>query len=284
MFENQDMGSDVEMVDAENSDDDDDDDDDVEEISQEGDDDESEDKSENSESEEEDDGELEAFEAKLASALGTHRADKDLDAASSDSEDASMDDDEMEALDHQIAKVFRARNQVHSKKKEKKDAKETMLNFKNRVLDLLEIYVKKCHSSILALDLLMPLIQLSRKSKAKQIATRASNVLREYTKHCKGAASIPTIESAEPVWELLKSVHQEATHSAPAAHASSCSQASLLLVKILVAHDKESLSDIVDIYGETRKKQLTSRKCHVQPAFFSDWNNWCVSASKQMKE
>ncbi|KKZ67854.1 DNA polymerase phi subunit [[Emmonsia] crescens] len=282
MFENQDMGSDVEMVDAENSDDDDDDD--VEEVSQEGDDDESEDKSENSESEEEDDGELEEFEAKLASALGTHRADRDLDATSSDSEDASMDDDEMEALDHQIAKVFRARNQVHSKKKEKKDAKETMLNFKNRVLDLLEIYVKKCHSSILALDLLMPLLQLSRKSKAKQIATRASNVLREYTKHCKGAASIPTIESAEPVWELLKSVHQEATHSAPAAHASSCSQASLLLVKILVAHDKESLSDIVNIYGETRKKQLTSRKCHVQPAFFSDWNNWCVSASKQMKE
>ncbi|OAX77949.1 hypothetical protein ACJ72_07746 [Emergomyces africanus] len=285
MFENQEIDSDVEMVDGETSDDDDDDD--VEEISQgssgEDDNDKSEAESENSESEEEDDGELEAFEAKLASALGTHRADKDLDAASSDSEDASMDDDEMEALDDQIAKVFRARSQVHSKKKEKKDARETMLNFKNRVLDLLEIYVKKCHSSILALDLLMPLLQLTRKSKAKQIASRASNVLREYTKHCKGAASIPAIESAEPVWELLKSVHQEATHSAPAAHASSCSQASLLLVKILVAHDKESLSDIVDVYGETRKKQLTSRKCHVQPSFFSDWNNWCVSASKQIK-
>ncbi|KAL2369832.1 hypothetical protein RJ035_007273 [Blastomyces gilchristii] len=286
MFESQEVGSDIEMVDvdAENSDDDDDDDDededDVEVISQASEDD-SEDESE--ESEEEDDDELQAFEAKLASALGTHRADKDID-ATSDSEDASMDDDEMEALDDQIAKVFRARKQVYSKKKEQKDAKETMLNFKNRVLDLLEIYVKKCHSNILALDLLMPLLQLSRKSRTKQIAARASNVLREYTKQCKGAASIPSIESAEPVWELLKAVHQEATHSAPAAHASSCSQASLLLVKILVAHDKESLSGIVDIYAETRKKQLTSKKCHVQPSFFSDWNNWCVSASKQMKE
>ncbi|KLJ12805.1 DNA polymerase phi subunit [Blastomyces silverae] len=286
MFESQEVGSDIEMVDAENSDDDDDDDDededDVEVISQASSDD-GEDESEE-ESEEEDDDELQAFEAKLASALGTHRADKDINAASSDSEDASMDDDEMEALDDQIAKVFRARKQVHSKKKEQKDARETMLNFKNRVLDLLEIYVKKCHSNILALDLLMPLLQLSRKSRTKQIATRASNVLREYTKQCKGAASIPSIESAEPVWELLKAVHQEATHSAPAAHASSCSQASLLLVKILVAHDKESLSGIVDIYADTRKKQLTSKKCHVQPSFFSDWNNWCVSASKQMKE
>ncbi|EER41650.1 DNA polymerase V [Histoplasma capsulatum var. duboisii H88] len=285
IFESQEVGSDVEMVDAENTDDDEVDD--VEVISQASSgetSDKSDEESEGSDSEEEDDGELESFEAKLASALGTHRADKDLDASSSGSEDASMDDDEMEALDDQIAKVFRARKQVHSKKKEQRDAKETMLNFKNRVLDLLEIYVKKCHSSILALNLLMPLLQLSRKSRAKQIATRAGNVLREYTKQCKGTASIPAIESAEPVWELLKAVHQEATHSGPAIHASACSQASLLLVKILVAHGKDSLSDIVDIYGETRKKQLTSKKCHVQPSFFSDWNNWCVSASKQSKE
>ncbi|KAK2786300.1 DNA-directed DNA polymerase [Onygenales sp. PD_12] len=281
MFEDQEVGSDVEMADADDSEDDD-----VEEISQgsnasSG---ESDEESEDgSEEEEEDAGELEDFEAKLAIALGTHRADKDLDAASSDS-DASMDDDEMEALDTQLIKVFKARNQVANKKKEKKDAKETMLNFKNRVLDLLEIYVKKCHSSLLALDLLMPLLQVSRKSKVKQIATRAANVLREYTKQCKGASSLPTIEDAEPVWELLRSVHQEATHSGPAAHASSCSQASLLLVKILVAHDKACLAEVVDVYGETRKKQLTSTKCHVQPAFFSDWNNWCVSASKQLKE
>ncbi|ODH48524.1 hypothetical protein GX48_05393 [Paracoccidioides brasiliensis] len=287
MFETQETGSDVEMVDAEDPEEDDDDDGDVEEISQASsgeEDDESEDETENHDSEEADDGELEAFEAKLAQALGTHRADKVLNPASSDLDDASMNDDEMEAIDGQIANVFRARKQAHSKKQEKKDARETMLNFKTRVLDLLEIYVKKCHSRILALDLLMPLLQLSRKSKVKQIATRARNVLREYAKQCKKTVDIPTIKSAEPVWELLKAVHQEATHSAPAGHASSCSQASLLLVKILVAHDKSCLPDIVDVYGDTRKKQLTSKKCHVQPSFFSDWNNWCVSASKHMKE
>ena len=50
-----------------------------------------------------------------------------------------------------------------------------------------------------------------------------------------------------------------------------------------MAHDKETIAGVVDVYGETRKAQLISKKCHVQPSFFTDWNNWCVSSSKQMK-
>jgi DNA polymerase phi len=226
----------------------------------------------------EDEDEQAEFNAKLAEALGTHRGDLPSDADS----DADMDDDEMEAIDEQLAKVFRARNQAAVKKKDKKDAKETMINFKNRVLDLLEIYVKKCHSSILALELIIPLLEIMRKSKVKQISARVNTVLREYTRLCKGP-SIPAVESESAIWGLLKAVHQEATHSGPPAHASSCSQTSLVLVKILVAHDKGTVSGIVDIYSASRKQQLLSTKCHIQPSFFSDWNNWCVSASKQLK-
>ena len=236
---------------------------------------------EDEEDEDQDREELEAFDAKLAEALGTHRADKDLDASESSS-DADMNDDEMEELDQQLVKVFQARKQAMSKKKDKKDARETMINFKNRVLDLLEIYVKKCHSSPIALEVLLPLLQLVRKSSVQQIAGKAASVLREFTKLCKGQ-SLPSIESTEHIWELLKMVHKEAMHSSSNSHASSCSQASLLLVKILVAHDKETVSGVVEIYGETRKHQLLSNKCHIQPSFFSDWNNWCVSASKQLK-
>ncbi|KAH1509618.1 hypothetical protein KXX06_007091 [Aspergillus fumigatus] len=225
--------------------------------------------------------EMAAFEAKLAEALGTHRADQDLNEQSEGS-DADMNDDEMEQIDEQLVKVFRARRDALGQKKDKKDAKENMVNFKNRVLDLLEIYVKKCHSKVLALDLLLPLLRLTRKSTVKQLANKASGVLREYTKLCKGNA-LPSLDSAEPVWELLKSIHAEAMHSGPPAHASACSQASLLVVKVLVAHDKNALADVVGVYAATRKEQLLSKKCHVQPQFFSDWNNWCVSASKQMK-
>ncbi|KAF7182957.1 hypothetical protein CNMCM7691_002701 [Aspergillus felis] len=259
--------SDVEVIEAENSgeDEDEDDEDDDEAASDEG----------------ENEEEMAAFEAKLAQALGTHRADQDLNEQSEDS-DADMNDDEMEQVDEQLIKVFRARRDALGQKKDKKDAKENMVNFKNRVLDLLEIYVKKCHSKVLALDLLLPLLRLTRKSTVKQLANKANSVLREYTKLCKGNA-LPSLDSTEPVWELLKSIHAEATHSGPPTHASACSQASLLVAKVLVAHDKNAIADVVDVYAATRKEQLLSKKCHVQPQFFSDWNNWCVSASKQMK-
>ncbi|KAI5293640.1 DNA-directed DNA polymerase [Ascosphaera acerosa] len=229
----------------------------------------------------EDEQELEEFNAKLAEALGIDRGAED---GLSDDDQSDMNDEEMEAIDEQIAQVFRAQSKTQSKKKENKQAKETMINFKNRVLDLLQIYVKKCPTNPIALDLIIPLLRLSRRATVPQIATRASNVLREYTKLCKGS-TVPEIEAAskDDALNLLRNVHQEAIHSGPASHAAACSQASLLLVKVLVAQDRSNISDIVDIYGETRKKQLMGKKYHVQPSFFADWNNWCITASKQAK-
>ncbi|KAL4997961.1 DNA polymerase phi-domain-containing protein [Aspergillus recurvatus] len=274
MMDVDEMDSDVEVVEPEGNDGDDDDTSSPSDQETQEDDD-----------NDEDAAEIAAFEAKLASALGTHRADQDLNEEESES-DADMNDDEMEEIDNQLVKVFRARRDALSKKADKKDAKETMVNFKNRVLDLLEIYVKnkKCHSSLLALDLILPLLRLTRRSSVKQISNKANSVLREYTKLCKGP-SLPSLQAddVEAVWELLRAIHAEAMHSGPPAHASACSQASLLVVKVLTAHDKEAVKGAVDIYGETRKAQLLSSKCHVQPAFFTDWNNWCVSAGRAMK-
>lgn len=287
MFDNdEDDGSDVEMVDPDDASDDD-----VEEVeqsaessSESGGDDAGSD-ADSDEDESENDAEMEELDAKLAAALGTHRADKDLDAGSEEDSDSDMDDDQMEALDDALAQVFKARSQVTNKKKEKRDARENMINFKNRALDLLEIYVKKSHANIIATNILLPLLQVIRKSKVPQIANKASTVLREYSKLCKGS-SIPAIaeeDGTDPMWELLRSIHEEATHSGPTTHATACSQASLLVVKILVAHDKENVEGVVDVYADSRKKHLLSKRCHIQPSFFSDWNNWCVSASKQIK-
>lgn len=287
MFEDQD-DDDIEEADAKSDEDEDmpdvdEEDSDVEVV--EGDDASSSD-SEEEEEEEEDAAEVADFEAKLAAALGTHRADQDLNASESDS-DADMNDDEMEEIDAQLANVFRARRAVTSQHKDKKDARENMINFKNRVLDLLEIFVKKCHATPLTLDVILPLLRLTRRSTVKQIANKAAAVLREYTKLCKGS-SVPVIpdqdeEGVQSVWELLRAVHKEAGHSGPPAHAAACSQASLLVVKVLVKKDKGNVDGVVDVYAETRKEQLMSTKSHVQPSFFTDWNNWCVSASKQLK-
>jgi DNA polymerase phi len=264
--DSEDLDSDVEVIDAsdESSPDEDEADEDEEE------------------DEDEDDENLKEFDAKLAAVLKTHRADQDADAESSSS-DADMNDDEMEVVDEQLAKYFRARNNAQSKKKDRTAAKVAMHNFKNRVLDLLEIYVKKSHSNPVGIAMILPLLRFIRITHVTQLSSKAGNVLREYARLCKGAA-VPKIDSDEPVWPVLRAVHQEATRSGPPNHASACSQASLLLVKTLTAYEKDAINGIVDIYAETRKQHLLSKKCHVQPAFFSDWNNWCVSASKQLKE
>ncbi|EED22061.1 DNA polymerase V, putative [Talaromyces stipitatus ATCC 10500] len=284
MFDQQDDDEDEEMEDVDSLDSD------VEVIDVDDADEENSDEDSGDEDEgEEDEEELAAFDAKLAEALGTHRPDDD----NSDLSEADMNDDEMEAVDEMLVKVFKARQQATSKKKDKQDAKETMTNFKNRVLDILEIYVKKCHTSVLALDLILPLLRLVRKSTVKQISQRASDVLREYTRLCKGNA-IPSLSTVgdeedeeedpiEPVWDLLRAVHKEAMISGLAAHSTAASQASIFLVKVLVAQNKQNISQIVDIYAETRKAQMLSNKCHVQPGFFTDWNNWCVNAGKSMK-
>ncbi|BCR92698.1 DNA-directed DNA polymerase POL5 [Aspergillus chevalieri] len=278
MFDKEDDEGDEEMMDV---DDDDEEDSDVEVVDAEGGDDDEDDEEEDEDESDEPDDEEAEFQAKLAAALGPHAANKP-DEGSDD--EADMNDDEMEAVDEQLVKVFKARRDALEQKKDKKDAKENMVNFKNRVLDLVEIYVKKCHSSILALDLLLPLLRLTRRTNVKQIANKATNVLREYSKLCKGSA-VPSIteDSTESAWALLKDLHREAGHSGPQAHATACSQASLLVVKVLVAHDKKAIEGIVDVYAATRKEQMLSNKCHVQPSFFTDWNNWCVSARNQIK-
>ncbi|MDA4132561.1 MAG: DNA polymerase V family protein, partial [Thaumarchaeota archaeon] len=84
---------------------------------------------------------LEALDDALAKVLGSHRLDKDAEAESSD-EDEDMSDSEMMALDDKLASVFKQRiKRAGNKNKENKNAKETVVNFKNRVLDLLDIYV-----------------------------------------------------------------------------------------------------------------------------------------------
>lgn len=293
--------SDVEVLDAS----------DVEEIDGEVEEDDD-DKSSASESDEdkeddEEDDELAAFNAKLAEALGTGN---DVGSDASDS-DSDMDDDDMEALDLKLAEVFRAREASTTKKKDKKDAKETMVNFKNRVLDLLDIYVKKQPQTPLALDLLMPLLILIRTTTTKQIVDRAVGVVREYSRLCKGdklpkeAAEVesesdnpdedPEIheisEPRAPAWYLLESIHEEALKPAPhnnakPAHTAACSNASLLIARVLIAGQGESaVEDVVDRYAETRKRQLLDRKAQVGPGFWTEWNNWCngVSGGRVLK-
>ncbi|KAI9808923.1 MAG: DNA-directed DNA polymerase [Pycnora praestabilis] len=228
------------------------------------------------------DNELAAFNAKLADALGTYRADADMDDGEEETTDDDMTDEQMMAIEPHLTKVFQERKKVTSKKQDRKDAKETVIKFKSRVLELLEIYIKQQHGNSLALNIILPLLRLIRSNIPKHISEKASTIIREYSRLCKGNA-LPTPAAIDPLWHLLRSIHAEAMQQASHAHSSACSQASLLLVKILVGLDREHGHGAVAMYSETRGKALFHKGCDVKPAFFADWNNWCTSAGRNLQ-
>ena len=223
--------------------------------------------------------ELAALNAKLAEVVGTRPGNEDLEAEDSSSSDEEMTDEQMFKLDVSLENIFRERKKATSKRSEKKDAKENIVNFKCRVLELLEIYVKQEHRNGLGLSLTLPILTLIRATTSPLVSRKASDVIREYARLCKGDGA-PHIKDTESVFGLLEAVHIEAMKEGSNAHASACSQASLLLVRVLVAHNRECLRRVVRIYGATQESALFDTGCKVKTSFFTDWLNWCTSARK----
>ena len=240
----------------------------------------------------EEDDETNRLNAALANLVGTKQYDQSMtkEDDTSDDEEEEMNDEEMFALDEQMATIFRERKKhstkTSSQKQEKKNAKEMMTNFKNRVLDLLEIYIKQEHSNPLSLNMILPLLTLSRTSSSKQLSDRACHLIRDLTQRCKGNREVPGVSDVHIAWELLRSIHQGSmttTGTTSRAHTAACSQSSLLVVKVIVGLDRANIKDVVRIYGETQTSWLLG-KGRVQPSFFSDFVNWSTSfVAQQVK-
>ena len=132
--------------------------------------------------------------------------------------DSDMSDDAMLALEPALAQAFRAHatsssSSGNTKKQQTKDARQNITAFKNRVLDLLEIFVRQRASSALCTLLICPLLECMRTTSVKQIADRCGGLLRVYFdfakkgrggKDASAAASsinlsIPSIKSAASI-------------------------------------------------------------------------------------
>ena len=217
-----------------------------------------------------------AFDRKLADALGTAAVDDD-----SDDDGTDMDDDEMIALEPHLESIFKERQQQMSKKQEKKDAKENIVNFKNRVLDLLMIYVKAECGSILAIDTLLPLLRLLRMTTSKPTAEKALAVLKQYFDSCTKKKSLPQLDSHEACFDVLAAVHGEIKLGGSKLHATACSRASLFLAKTLYALDLSYHDRITAMYVDLlRDWYIHAAHTKVQGSIFSEWMNWLQSTRK----
>lgn len=227
---------------------------------------------ESGDEEEPEDADLAALDDALAKVLNSHRLDKDQEAQSSD-DDSDMTDSEMMALDEKLVDVFKHRIKTTKRKNEKKDAKESVVLFKHRVLDLLHIYVKQEASNVLAFGLLLPLLELVRTTSAKPLANKAMNILTDLNKASKKTRAKGTQIDTEAQFEMLTDIHKEASKDMSHAFGRAASTASLLVSSSLWAADQANVDRINTLYAQTFA-DCQKGKTKMQGAFFSDWVNW----------
>ncbi|KAI5274291.1 hypothetical protein E4T47_02747 [Aureobasidium subglaciale] len=224
-----------------------------------------------------DDADLEDFENKLALALKTQKPTED----DSDFDGSDMDDEQMMAIEGHLTTIFTQRKKnATNKKKDNKDAKENIVNFKNRVLDLLTIFAKQEHSNKLTLDLILPMLTLVRTTTSKQISDKAFGLLQQFFGACNKTKEFPKADEASEVLALLHSVHDEIRANASKLHSNACSRSSLFLAKILVNLDPKHYSDVADCYNNLQKEWYVDPKSQIQPSVFTEWTSWSITTRK----
>ncbi|PQE31882.1 hypothetical protein CJF32_00008808 [Rutstroemia sp. NJR-2017a WRK4] len=171
-----------------------------------------------------------------------------------------------------------------SKKQEQKDAKENMVNFKSRVLDLLDIFAKKQASNPLAAQILIPLLQLIRTTKTKHLSDKAISIIQSFAKS-KSKVSPAAPESKTELktqLALIKAIHEEVFKDQSKQFAKAASTASLSLASGLYKADESYAKKIGSIYLDTMNK--TNKNSRVQQSFFTEWINWWASHPNPVSE
>ncbi|KAI1382482.1 DNA polymerase phi-domain-containing protein [Hypoxylon crocopeplum] len=210
----------------------------------------------------------------LSKVLRSHRLDKDKDAESSDN-DSDMSDSEMMALDEKLVEVFKQRVKNTGTKKEKRDAKESVIAFKHRVIDLIALYLKQEATNPLAFKSLLPLLQVVRTTTAKPLANKAAVAIENFAKAFKKARAATDSDAklnTEEQFARMKEIHVEAAKDMSHAYARAASAASLLVASSLLA-DKDNIDAINALYAQTFA-DCQKRKIKMQGFFFTDWVNW----------
>lgn len=219
------------------------------------------------------DDDLAALKSELAKAMN----DQDLLLNDDDGEDSDMElgDEEMEALDMKLAEVFKNRK---SAKQEKNNKKRQMAHFKLRVLDLLEIYVKRNGESTALLAAVVPLLQLVKNTPAKDVDSRAfkeklTNLLKNRVLKARGYGKAEEIDP-DTALELVREALKLADSAPDREYLALCSAAALLGTKVAEAKaaassDAGIRDSIMEAYGSCLAQFFTRKHTPLQASVFS---------------
>lgn len=246
-----------------------------EDMSEDGDEDEESEESESSDADddvEEDDEDLdEAADPELRRKIEEALSVNGIQAATGDSDDESeeelMDDDQMMAIDEQLAAVFRARADERKLAKGV-DAQREATHYKNRVLDLLDTFIRRQPTSPLVLKLVLPLIELivSSGPDERQLAEKATGILRSRIAKSK---DVPSEVDVEQATEILKEIHLRARKAASGDILITLSHCSLYITKCLL-HAKAT-APVLAAYRESLVDFVTRKASRLNTNFLQDF-------------
>ncbi|KAL1709805.1 DNA polymerase phi-domain-containing protein, partial [Schizophyllum commune] len=230
---------------------------------------------EDSDEDDEDDAEAAELRKKIEDALrvnGIEPANEE-----DDEDDDLMDDDQMMAIDEQLTEVFKA---SASGKKKDVDAQREATHFKNRVLDLVDVFLKQQPTSPLIIRLLLPLADLivSSGPDEQQLADKAKGIIRARLAKAKDT---PTSPNADAVKTALNELHSRARRARSSDHLSVLSMVSLYLAKTALHLGAEDT--VVAAYKESLADFLTRKNSSLNTSFFQEIIKRHVSVGWQLR-
>ncbi|KAJ7098057.1 DNA polymerase phi-domain-containing protein [Mycena belliarum] len=202
---------------------------------------------------------------KIEEALHVNGIDAATGNSDEDSEEDLMDDEQMLAVDEQLAQVFRIRE--GEKRGKSVDAQREATHFKNRVLDLVDTFVRKESTSPHIIQLLLPLVELSTgtSSDERHLTDKAKGILRSRIAKSKEA---PVNGDIDAVKTAMSELHVRACKMHSPDLLATLSQCSLYVSKILI--DAGAQVAVLNAYRESLEDFTARKNSALNATFFLD--------------
>ncbi|KAI0691182.1 DNA polymerase phi-domain-containing protein [Cytidiella melzeri] len=206
-----------------------------------------------------------------------------IQAATGESDDESdedlMDDEQMMAIDEQLAAVFRA--QANEKRLGKGvDAQREATHYKNRVLDLLDTFLKKQPTSPLIPRLILPLVDLVVNAGAdeKHLADKATGILRSRLGKSKDS---PSSIDDDQLGGILLELHSRARKASSSDILITLGQCSIYISKALLHAQVQK--PVLSAYRESLTDFVTRKASRLNTSFFQDFIRRHASAAWELR-
>ncbi|KAI8057851.1 DNA polymerase phi-domain-containing protein [Syncephalis plumigaleata] len=189
----------------------------------------------------------------------------------------SLGDDDMEPFDRALESMFKEKKAA---KNEKKHMTEATLQFKLRIMDLIEIVIRKQSSSALLMELMLPLLSIAQPTNTKSIDAATETLARRATvilgdRLAKLKSPMTGLDTEDDTVDIAKTILFMTTKAtASGSFSSLCGRLVAQIVRSLLASDsadaKKQLAKIIQHYSVMLDRFCSDRHTRIMPDLFME--------------